>query len=84
MTHTCRQLKRFGGEDGTPFAIADQGDIRRDETVEVLPRDNRITVGGRVVSESSLRDGDRYKIYFEPLDRARVVKYRVVEEKRTR
>ena len=57
-----------------------QGDVRRDETVEVDPRDNRIRLAGRTVTESSLADGDRYKIYFEPLTHERVVRYRVVEE----
>lgn len=56
-----------------------QGDVRTGDTVEVTPRDNRITIGGRTVSESSMRDGDRYKIYFEPMDHARVTKYRVEE-----
>jgi hypothetical protein len=61
-----------------------QGDVRRDDNVEVTPGDNRITIGGRTVSEASLPDGDRYRIYFEPLDHGRVVKYRVVEEERVR
>jgi hypothetical protein len=59
-----------------------QGDVRRDDNVEVTPGDNRITIGGRTVSEASLPDGDRYRIYFEPMDHSRVVKYRVVEEER--
>ena len=68
--------------DESNHKIYYQGDVLRDDNVEVVPRDNRITVGGRPVSEASLPDGDRYKIYFEPMDHARVVKYRVVEEER--
>ena len=70
--------------DESNHKIYYQGDVIRNDNVEVLPADNRITVGGRTVSEASLPDGDRYKIYFEPMDHARVVKYRVVEEERVR
>jgi len=80
MSYRAGQFGRIYVSNESNHKILYQGDIRRDETIEVLPRDNRITVGGRTVSESSLPDGDRYKIYFEPMDHERVVKYRVVEE----
>lgn len=80
MSYRAGQFGRIYVSNESSHKILYQGDIRRDETIEVLPRDNRITVGGRTVSESSLRDGDQYRIYFEPMDHERVVKYRVVEE----
>jgi len=81
ISYRAGQHGRVYVSDESTQKILYQGDIRRDETIEVRPRDNRISVGGRTVSESSLRDGDRYKIYFEPMDRERTVKYRVVEER---
>jgi hypothetical protein len=80
ISYRAGEFGRVYVADDSTKKILYQGDVRRDETVEVLPRDNRIMVGGRVVNEASMRDGDTYKIYFEPMDRARVVKHRVVEE----
>jgi hypothetical protein len=84
ISYRASQFGRVYVSDESTKKILYQGDIHRDETIEVLPRDNRITLGGRPVSESSLRDGDTYKIYFEPMDRGRVARYRVVEEERVR
>jgi hypothetical protein len=66
--------------DESNHKIYYQGDVLRDDSVDVIPRDNRITISGRTVSEASLPDGDRYRIYFEPMNHARVVKYRVEEK----
>ena len=60
-----------------------QGEIDRDQTVQVIPREDRILVAGRPVSERMLDDGHQYRIFFEPVTKERVVRYRetVVEEK---
>jgi len=56
-----------------------QADVERGEVIEVdAPRD-RITVGGRVVTERGLDEGHNYRIFFEPMSKDRVVKYRVTE-----
>ena len=67
-----RGRDKFGEGDPLPCAAI----------IEPLNPDRDIdeTGAGRVVNEASMRDGDTYKIYFEPMDRARVVKHRVVEE----
>ena len=83
ISYRAGQFGRIYVTNDSTGKILYQGDVARDETVEVIPRDNRITVGGRVASEAPLADGDRYKIYFEPMDHARTVKYRVREEERT-
>jgi len=83
VAYRAGEFGRVYVADDSSKKILYQGDIARDETIEVSPKDNRISLGGRVVSEASLRDGDRYKIYFEPMDHARTVKYRVTEEERT-
>jgi len=80
VSYRSGQFGRVYVTNDSTGKILYQGDVARDETVEVIPKDNRIMVGGRVASEASMRDGDRYKIYFEPMDHERVVKYRVVEE----
>ena len=70
--------------DDSNHKIYYQGDVRAAITSRSARGDNRITIGGRTVSEASLPDGDRYKIYFEAMDPPRGVKYRVVEEERVR
>lgn len=84
ISYRASQFGRVYVSDESSKKILYQGDIHRDETVEVAPRDNRITLGGRTVSESSLRDGDTYKIYFEPMDRGRVARYRASADERGR
>jgi hypothetical protein len=79
VAYRAGQFGRVYVTNDTTGKILYQGDVARDETVEVIPRDNRILVGGRVASEAPLADGDRYKIYFEPMDHSRTVKYRVEE-----
>jgi len=79
VSYRSGQFGRVYVTNDSTGKILYQGDVARDETVEVIPKDNRIMVGGRVASEAAMRDGDRYKIYFEPMDHSRVVKYRVEE-----
>ena len=79
ISYRTGQFGRVYVTNDSTGKILYQGDVARDETVEVIPKDNRIMVGGRVASEAAMRDGDRYKIYFEPMDHSRVVKYRVEE-----
>jgi hypothetical protein len=83
VSYRAGQFGRIYVTNDSTGKILYQGDVARDETVEVIPRDNRILVGGRVASEAAMRDGDRYKIYFEPMDHGRTVKYKVTEEERT-
>ncbi|HSI34057.1 MAG: hypothetical protein ACAI43_02320 [Phycisphaerae bacterium] len=56
-----------------------QADIDRGEIVEVDARADRITVGGRIVTERVLDADHNYRIFFEPMSKERVVKYRVTE-----
>jgi hypothetical protein len=74
------QFGRVYVTDDTDHKIVYQGDADRDELVEVDSRADRISVGGRTVSELRLDDNHQYRVYFEPLSQARTVKYRVVEE----
>ena len=56
-----------------------QADVERGDVVEVDARMDRVTVGGRVVTERPLDEGHNYRIFFEPMSKERVVKYRVTE-----
>ncbi len=47
-----------------------QGEVRRGDAVEVDPKDDEIQIGGRTVTQTSMGDGDQYKIFFEPMDRS--------------
>lgn len=63
-----------------------QGEVDRGDMVELSAKDDRVTVGGRTVTERALDAGHDYKIYFEPMNKERTVRYKetVVEEKRER
>ncbi len=66
--------------DDTDHKILYQGEVDRGEMVEVNPRDDKVVVDGRTVMDRPLEDGHNYRIYFEPVPKERVVRYRVVEE----
>jgi hypothetical protein len=74
------QYGRVYVTDDTDHKIVYQGDADRDEMVEVDARQDRITVGNRTVSEVRLDEGHQFRVYFEPMNQERTVKYRVVEE----
>lgn len=60
-----------------------QGDVDKGEMVEVEPDRDRVRIAGRTVAETDLANNGIYRIYFEPMVKERVVKYRVVEERKT-
>jgi hypothetical protein len=74
------QFGRVYVTDETDKKILYQGDVDRGEMVEVNPRDDRVMVAGRTVTEQPLVDNHQYRVFFEPMTRERVVKYKVVEE----
>jgi hypothetical protein len=85
ITFRAAEFGRVYVSNDSTGKILYQGDVRKGDAVEVNPKDDRIQIDGRTVTETSLRDGDQYKIYFEPMDRGRVARYRVVErEERVR
>ena len=53
-----------------------QGDVRRGDAVEVDPKKDRIQIDGRTVTETSMGDGEKYRIFFEAMDRGRAARYR--------
>jgi hypothetical protein len=63
--------------------IVYQGEVDRGETVELNAKDDRVTVAGRTVTERAMDSGHQYKIFFEPMSKERVVRYKetVVEER---
>lgn len=80
VTFRPTEFGRVYVSDQTEDKILYQAEVERGDVVEVDSRDNRIRVAGRTVSERDMDDGHNYRIFFEPLDKARVVRYRVVEE----
>jgi hypothetical protein len=60
-----------------------QGEVDRGDAVELNAVDDRVTVAGRTVTERPLDSGHQFKIFFEPLPKERVVRYKetVVEER---
>jgi len=42
------------------------GQINRNQSITVDPEKNQILLDGRMVSENTLRNGDRYRIFFQP------------------
>lgn len=42
------------------------GQIARNQAIVVDPEKNQILLDGRMVSENTLRNGDRYRIFFQP------------------
>ncbi len=66
--------------DQTDDKILYQADINKGEVVELDARADKIAVGGRTVSDRTMEDGHNYRIFFEPMSKERVVKYRVTEE----
>jgi hypothetical protein len=70
------QYGRVYISDQTDNKILYQAEVDAGQGVEVNPKDNRIVVSGRVVSDKTLQGGHQYKIYFEPMSKERVVRYR--------
>jgi signal peptidase I len=63
-----------------------QGEVDRGDTVELNSKDDRVMVAGRTVTERPMDSGHQYKIFFEPMTKERVVRYKetVVEEHPTK
>ena len=63
-----------------------QGEVERGDMVEVNVVDDRVTVGGRTVTERPMDSGHEYKIFFEPMTKERTVRYKetIVEERPVR
>lgn len=80
VTFRPTEFGRVYVSDQTDDKILYQAEIDRGDVVEVDSRDDRIRVAGRTVSERLMEDGHNYRIFFEPLAKERVVRYRVVEE----
>jgi hypothetical protein len=69
--------------DETKHKILYQADVDRAQTVQLDAAKDTISVDGRTVSQPALPEGNEYRIFFEPMSKERVVKYRVTEERVT-
>ena len=69
--------------DENDHKIIYQAEVDRGEIVQVDSRKDRVEVAGRTVTEPALDDNHEYRIYFEPLPKERMTRYKVVEEKTT-
>jgi hypothetical protein len=69
--------------DQTDNKILYQADVDRGELVQLDARQDKISVDGRTVSDRSLEDAHDYRIFFEPLSKERLSRYRVTEETTT-
>ena len=81
LTFRAAEAGRVYVSNESDGKILYQGEVRRGDAVEVTPKDDRIQIDGRTVTETSMGDGEQYKIYFEPMERGRTARYRVVEER---
>jgi hypothetical protein len=66
--------------DETNHKILYQAEVDRDRVVEVDADKDKISVGGHTVSQTALDANHDYRIFFEPISKERVVKYKVTEE----
>ncbi|HEY7120244.1 MAG TPA: hypothetical protein VH475_26890 [Tepidisphaeraceae bacterium] len=80
LTFAPTHFGRVYVTDDTNHKILYQGDVERGDNVEVNAVDDRILVGGKTVTQTAIDDGHQLKVFFEPLDQTRTVRYRVVDE----
>jgi len=66
--------------DQSDDKILYQADIDRGDVVELDARKDEIRVAGRTVSDRTMEDGHNYRIFFEPMAKERVTKYRITKE----
>ena len=76
ITFMPTQFGRVYVSDQSDNKILYQAQIERGDTVEIKPKEDRIMVGGRVISDKPLNDGHHYRIFFEPMIRERAAEYR--------